>query len=350
MRVFATVVLCVMWLWPGAAWAAASHAERAAVLLAEMWRAYDAGRVSGNEYFSDSSADVPAHYLLAASLDPAAAGRRSALVARLAAMEIDQDRCGGWGLGAAYRNFNRATPNPADTIYLYTTARVVRALIASAQPAEPMLRDADCAIRTRFNFAPERAHIAYSNQPADDAAPVVYNVFANMALAEFGLHDVFGEEAQKATAEAACRVLREHTRSDGYLPYFAGSETTDPTHHAMIVEALVECSRRLSGTGKEQALSAADFLVRTFIGADGELIPNHQQIEWALGESLMALSASCAVYDAHCDSIGTILNYIEANLKDGILASNSPRFHCWLAAGLASVLRLASESHARARQ
>jgi hypothetical protein len=152
-----------------------------------------------------------------------------------------------------------------------------------------------------------------------------------------------------ATAEAACKILRDHTQPDGYLPYFEGKDTTDPTHHAMIVDALVECSRRLNGIGKEQALSAANFLVRKFIGANGELIAQQPQIEWALGESLIALSGLCAAYDAHCDRVGTILDFVEANLKDGILKSDSPRFHCWLAAGLASVLRLTPERHARLR-
>src|SRR3954454_6006105 len=347
MRVFVIVAVCVILLWQSTASSAASYADRASALLDEIWKAYDSGRVSGKEYFSGTSADVPAHYLLAADFDRAAPGRKSALVKRIASMEIDTNRCGGWGLGAEYHNFNRPIPNPDNTIYLYTTARVVMALLASGEPVDSMLKDADCAIRTKFNFIPERSHVAYSDQPADDTAPVVYNVFANMALAEFGLYDFFHHDHEISIAENACKVLRDHMQSDGYLPYFEGKDTTDPTHHAMIVEALVECSRRSNGVGKEQALSAAEFLVRKFIGANGELISDQKPVEWAAGESLMALSALCSTYHARCDSIGVILDFLEINLSDGVLKSDSPRFQCWLAAGLASVIRMTSENHAR---
>jgi hypothetical protein len=101
--------------------------------------------------------------------------------------------------------------------------------------------------------------------------------------------------------------------------------------------ALVECARRLNGVGKDQSLVATDFLVRRFIGARGELIGQQKPIEWAIGESLIALDAACSSYRAHCESIGVLLDYLEAHVHGGILASDSPRFHSWLAAGLARI-------------
>jgi hypothetical protein len=149
----------------------ADHADRALALLRQVWDARDGGRVAGVEFYSASSADVPPHYLLGAAFDPdraLSAKREPALVRQLVEREIDPGHCGGGGLGAEYRAYDRPIPNPANTIYLYTTARVVMGLAPSSGADDQIPRDADCAIRTRFHFAPDRSHIAYSDQRADD--------------------------------------------------------------------------------------------------------------------------------------------------------------------------------------
>jgi hypothetical protein len=323
-----------------------SRQARAGVLLGAFWAARDEGRVAGTEYFSSTSADVPANYLLAAAWDAdRARGKRYAppLVTRLLSDEIASSLgpgCGGWGLGAPFPTFHHKVPNSAGTIYAYTTYRVVYALTAAAQSFPGIVDDtpllaAECAFKGLFDFRPADSHVAYSNQAVDDEE-VVYNIFAGMALAEFRIGDRLQEPPDLEIAARACEVLRKHTAADGFLPYIEGRTDTDPTHHAIIVIALLECAHRLDA-GEDEAMRAVAFLARTFIGEQGELIGKQEPVEWAVGESLIALEMASLRNPSMLRYVDLMLKYVEEHQKAGILASDSPRFHAWICAGLAYV-------------
>lgn len=313
-------------------------------LLDGMISAWESGRASDMSYFAGTSADTPANYLLALAWGgKALAADRvhrdaAALFRTLQSDEIHAGDCIGWGIGAPLDAFSDGSVNPADTIYLYTTARVAIALL-QAEKAHLVVLDrhlldgVSCTLRTLFDFDPAVPRLHYSNNP-NDARYVVYNVFADLARAEILLGERLHDPRLFNMARAACEVLQKRQRPDGSLPYFEGGQDNDAVHHAMVLIGLYKCAAAFAGT-YAPAVLAARLLVEHFLGMNGETIDSLPNLGWALGESLVGLQLVCARDHRYCRYLPVIGRYIVSHDKDGMVGNKNPRFQSWLAAGVA---------------
>lgn len=313
-------------------------------MLDRMIAAWEGGQLRDVGYYAATSADVPAYYLLAVAwgkndLPADRAGRVGrALLGRLTADAARDGACVGWGIGAPLDAFGDGSVNPPETIYLYTTARVVMALLEAERQQLIVLDDAllegvSCTLRTLFDFRPAIPAITYSNN-ANDRGYVVYNVFADLARAGIALARRLNDDLLLEIARQSCDVLIRRQRDDGALPYMEGGDDNDGSHHAMVVAGLFECARSFA-TPLEPALRSARLLLDEFIGAAGERIEAHPYQEWMLGEALVAFRMACEIVAEYCTAIDTIAAHLRARERDGLINNDNARYQSWLAAGVA---------------
>lgn len=318
-------------------------------VLDRMLAAREAGKIDAPDYYSATSADVQAYYLMAYAWDrslPLDHRRREAarLMAELETKTNRNGPCRGWGLGVALDAFGDGSINPADAIYLYTSARVVRALVEAERAGltngipDEHFREAACSFKTLFKFDPKLPRLQYSDQE-NDAGYLVYNVFADLVIAATDLATRTGDDDLRRMAHAACSILTERTAEDGYLPYFEGRNSTDPTHHAMVLNGLIRCTARFSDEKTAKAAAAAtDYLRRTYF-SEGAFTPGKHDPEWAAGEALIALTDLCETASQYCELKESVLRYVAQHESGGAVNNRAARFQSWLAAGLAYAKR-----------
>ena len=321
--------------------------QQASATLRRMLDAYERGAVDGTEYYGGTSADVQANYLTAYAnasdaLSPDARARSNTILDELTAKSIHKGDCVGWGIGVPLDAFGDGTINPADTIFLYTTSRVIlaetEAIRAGTIDTDQRQRQQEaCALKSLFHFDPTIPRLQYSDNP-NDAKYLVFNVFADLGRAALALNRDLDDPSLVAMARDACRVLAESADEAGYVPYFKGRGDTDPTHHAMVIVGLFECATALN-TSFAPALRASDYLVSNYIGAKGERISPQPDQEWAVGEGLRAMTLACAHSVKYCPAVDAYLRYVVDHEKDGLVNNNDLRFQSWLAAGMAYALR-----------
>lgn len=339
MRLFAILIL---WMVAVPAFAGEKAPSSA---LNRMLAAREAGQIDAPDFYSATSADVPAYYLMAYTWNrslPLEHRRKQAaeLLLEITAKANRNGSCVGWGIGSALDAFGDGSVNPSSTIYLYTSARVVRALIEADRAglitvSDQIFRDAACSFKTLFHFSAEPPRLQYSDQ-ANDAGYLVYNVFADLIVAATDLAEKTGDVDLRTMAMGACAVLIGRTGADGYLPYFEGRSSTDPTHHAMVLNGLIRC-HKVFGIGQSAVNASAAYYRRTTF-PNGEFQPGDLAPEWVAGESLIALTDLCRSDRSSCDLRDNILRYVDRHERNGAVNNRAPRYQSWLAAGLSYVL------------
>lgn len=337
------VLICLLGL---ALPAAANEAKPDSALLHRMLAAREKGEINSPDYYSDTSADVLAYYLMAYAWDGSSPREQRQKQAQLLFAEIlgRQNRngdCIGWGIGADLDAFGDKTVNPASTIYLYTSARVIQALTAAEKAGlievpRDTLKQAACSFKTLFHFDPAKPRLQYSDN-SNDAPYFVFNTVADLAVASTLLSDRMGDESLRDMAKQACAILVGNTRDDGFLPYFEGRGTTDPAHHAMVINGLILCQNRY-GLGADAIRAATSFL-RSHYFQGSEFTPGEAAPEWAAGEALIALTDICKVDAGACKMKEQVLEYVRKHERDGAVNNKASRFQSWLAAGVAYATR-----------
>lgn len=323
-----------------------AHAEETqapdVALLGRMLSAYEKGDIDAPDYYSATSADVRAYYLMAYTWNagiPAEKKREQAerLYDDLMARANTNGSCIGWGLGVELDAFGDGSVNPADTIYLYTTARVTRALIEAHDAGlinvpEETYRKIACSFKTLFHFDAKEPRLQYSDN-ANDAGYLVYNTVADLADAVTRLSNKLQDNDLPAMATQACGLLVERTHDNGYLPYFEGHTSTDPTHHAMALNGLILCQGRY-GTNAKATHAALSFLREKYF-TETTYVPGPNDPEWAAGEALIALTDLCKTESEACAMKAQVLQYVREHEKEGYVSNKAARFQSWLAAGIA---------------
>lgn len=321
-------------------------------IIKRMMTAWENGLVDDTSYLGGTSADSLAYYLMAVSWAHEDLGQAKAkhlarrIYGRLLLRAARHSECIGWGLGQETDVFGDGSVNPADTVYVYTTSRVVIGLEAAEKEGllrigRPLLVKVACALKTLFAFRADPIKLRYSNHPNDEKYLVV-NTIADFARALFYLGERLSDKTLTEMAKQACGALLKQLRPDGSAVYMIGGRENDAAHHAMIVAGLHVCTEKGVGDAAKLGVST-QLLVDGFLGADGSRIDENPFVSWAVGESLIALSMMCCKARPNCGSIDHLLRYVSLREKNGIVEDRNPRNHSWLAAGVA--FALATERH-----
>jgi dienelactone hydrolase len=327
--------------------------------VTKMLAAHSEGAMTDSSYFAAVSADSLAHYALAhfwaaeGLSRPELTDKGAQLLKQAKESAIVGSGWTGWGLGAPWDAFQDGSMNSASTVYTYTTARIGLALLEAYRSGKApwALEEAHRATRSLveqagYNRFPQGIAFRYSD--ADTDRPyTVHNV--NAATAQFLLdwQSVSGDQRYRNLVRRSFDYLISQQDPDGQWAYRLGSTgRNDTVHHALIVEALYDCARKLpKGSCRVAADRALTVLMEHFVDSNGAITDLGENLPLALGGVLIALQSGCEAGSDYTDPACAWRDAIvqralthDYNPEGYFYNNHNPRAQGWIAAGLARVL------------